>query len=229
MYKCIISSIIFLVLLYTALFAYTHSGGLDADGGHYNRETGEYHYHNGTNTDTAVGTIEPAMPYPIENFTQDTAFKVVRIVDGDTVIISYDGEDTSVRLIGIDTPEPNEEFGKEATTFIQNLLQGESVYLRFGAERTDIYGRMLAYLYRAPDGLFVNLEIVRQGYGHLETRFPFEHFNLFRNYSERAQFAEKGLWEMKKYQYHPADLNSDGVVDILDLVIVANAFGEEDQ
>ena len=25
---------------------YTHSGGTDANGGHYNRKTGEYHYHN---------------------------------------------------------------------------------------------------------------------------------------------------------------------------------------
>ena len=27
--------------------AYTHSGRTDANGGHYNRKTGEYHYHNG--------------------------------------------------------------------------------------------------------------------------------------------------------------------------------------
>ena len=26
---------------------YTHSGGLDSKGGHYNRKTGEYHYHRG--------------------------------------------------------------------------------------------------------------------------------------------------------------------------------------
>lgn len=213
-----------LILLFTVVFAYTHPGGTDNNGGHYNRETGEYHYHNGTNTDGATDTNEPAMSYPVEDFTQDTAYKIVRIVDGDTVIISYEGEDTSVRLIGIDTPEPNEDYGKEAASFIQNLLQGEFVYLRFGKEKTDIYGRMLAYLYRAPDGLFVNLEIVRQGYGRVETRFSFDLMNLFRNYNERAQIVQKGLWTNNKIEYHPADLNKDGVVNILDLVMVANAF-----
>ena len=58
-------------------------------------------------------------------------------------------------------------FGKEATAFTRNLLLGELVYLRFDGDRTEKYGRLLAYLYRAPDGLFVNLEVVRQGYGRV--------------------------------------------------------------
>ena len=207
------------------MFAYTHPGGTDSYGGHYNRKTREYHYHKGTNTDSNEVAVEPAMPYPIENFSQETAYEVIRIVDGDTVIISYKGEITSVRLIGIDTPEPNEVYGKESTSFIQNLLYGESVYLKFDAERTDIYGRMLAYLYRAPDGLFVNLEIVRQGYGRIETRFSFDKFDLFHNYNERAKFKEKGLWANTDIDYHHADLNRDGIVNILDLVFVANALG----
>lgn len=213
-----------LILLFSVVFAYTHPGGTDNNGGHYNRETGEYHFHNGINTDVVIDASEHAMPYPDEDFSQDSAYKVVRIVDGDTVRISYEGVDTSVRLIGIDTPEPNEDYGKEAALFIQNLLQDEYVYLRFGAEKTDIYGRMLAYLYRVPDGLFVNLEIVRQGYGRVETRFSFDHFNLFDNYNERAQLAAKGLWANMSKRFHLADLNEDGVVNILDLVIVANAF-----
>ena len=225
MYRWMIMIKFALILLFTALFAYTHPGGTDSNGGHFNRKTGEYHYHNGTNTDSAEVDVEPAIQYPIEDFTQDTAYTVVRIIDGDTVIISYEGVDTRVRLIGINTPEPDEDYGKESTNFVQNLLQGESVYLRFGKERTDIYGRMLAYLYRAPDGLFVNLEIVRQGYGRLETRFSFDHYDLFHNYNDRAKSTEKGLWKKEVIKYHHADLNRDCEVNILDLVIVANAFG----
>jgi micrococcal nuclease len=55
----------------------------------------------------------------------------------------------------------------------------------------------LAYLYRAPDGLFVNLEIVRQGYGHAYTRFPFKYLNLFREYEKKAREAGRGLWGEK--------------------------------
>ena len=195
--------------------AYTHSGRTDANGGHYNRKTGEYHYHNSGRSrsrlsnnrttpriNTATPTATSLMSYPTEFFIGDTAYPVTRIIDGDTVEIRYDGKLTSVALIGVDTPEtvhpgkPIEPYGKEATKFIRNLLLGESVYLRFDGNRTDRYGRMLAYIYRAPDGLFVNLEIVRQGYGKVYTVFPFKHKALFQHYSGQAQQAGRGLWHL---------------------------------
>ena len=150
----------------------------------------------------AVAQTRSPVPvsYPSEDFTGDIAYKVVRVIDGDTVKIDYNGKATNVRLIGVDTPEtvhpnkPVEAYGKEASNFTKNLLQGESVYLRYDVERTDTYGRLLAYLYRAPDGLFVNLEIVRQGYGHAYTQFPFKHMELFRYYGNRARTAGKGLY-----------------------------------
>ena len=49
-------------------------------------------------------------------------------------------------------------------------------------------------MFRAPDGLFVNLEIVRQGYGHAYVKYPFEHMELFRHYESRARRSGKGLW-----------------------------------
>ena len=61
----------------------------------------------------------------------------------------------------------------------------ESVYLRFGNEERGKYGRLLAYVYRAPDGLFVNLEIVRQGYGHAYTKFPSSTWRYFGNMRKR--------------------------------------------
>ena len=192
--------------------AHTHSGRTDANGGHYNRKTGEYHYHNSgrsrpplnttSRINTATRTGTSLMSYPTEVFFGDTAYQVTRIIDGDTVEIRYDGTLTSVVLIGVDTPEtvhpqiPVEAFGKEATAFTRNLLLGESVYFRFGSNRTDRYGRLLAYLYRAPDGLFVNLEIVRQGYGKVYTVFPFAHKTLFQHYEKQAQNAGRGLWSV---------------------------------
>ena len=154
------------------------------------------------NFGTAVAQTNRAVPvsYPVENFTGDTTYKVVQAIDGDTVKIDYNGKATNIRLIGVDTLEtvhankPVETYGKEASNFTKNLLQGESVYLRYDAERTDTYGRLLVYVYRAPDGLFVNLEIVRQGYGHAYTQFLFKHMELFRYYGNRAHIARKGLY-----------------------------------
>lgn len=145
---------------------------------------------------------QDAVPSPAEDFSKDTAFPIEKVVDGDTVIIQRDGKSVPVRLIGVDTPETMhpqksaEAFGQEASAFARNLLLGESVYLRDdeGKERNDGYGHLLAYLYRAPDGLFVNLEIVRQGYGRTLTRFPFQHMELFQHYERQAHKAAKGLW-----------------------------------
>lgn len=142
----------------------------------------------------------PALP--VKDWKGATAFKVLRVVDGDTIEIEQDGKPVKVRLIGVDTPEtvhpskPVEAFGKEASKFTSNLLKGESVYLEFDKDKADKYGRTLAYVYRAPDGLFVNLEIVRQGYGHAYTKYPFDAkmMEVFRHHEKAAREAGRGLW-----------------------------------
>ena len=141
----------------------------------------------------------PEIPRP--DFSSLDTAEVVRIVDGDTVVLRLRGDETTVRLIGVDTPEtvhprrPVEAYGKEASRFLTNLLAGESVYLQSEPGNTvDRYGRTLGYLYRVPDGLFVNLEIVRQGYGHAYTKYPFTHMDLFRFYESKARDAGRGLW-----------------------------------
>ena len=149
---------------------------------------------------SAIAVAAQFVPYPTENFSKDTVYKVLDVVDGDTVKIQYQGKSATVRLIGVDTPEtvhpskPVEAYGKEASAFTKNLLLGEYVYLRFDTQKTDKYGRLLAYFYRAPDGLFVNLEIVRQGYGNAYLTYPFKHMELFRHYGNKARESGKGLY-----------------------------------
>jgi micrococcal nuclease len=93
------------------------------------------------------------------------------------------------RLVGLDTPEsvrpgrPVEFYAKGSSLFARNLLEGESVYARDGPQKADRFGRRLAYLFRAPGGLFVNLEIVRQGCGRvMRVREPSGHLDLFLHY-----------------------------------------------
>jgi micrococcal nuclease len=89
-----------------------------------------------------------------------------------------------------------EVYGKEASTFLTNILKGEKVYLEYEKEtqETDKYGRLLAYLYRVPDRLFINLEIIRQGYGHAYTKYPFKYMDIFRDTERQARESGKGLW-----------------------------------
>src|SRR3954465_5035207 len=81
------------------------------------------------------------------------ACPVVRVIDGDTIVVKVEGKDTRVRLIGVDTPEtvrlnkPVEYFGKEASAFTKRLLEGERVTLEYDRQKADRYRRTLAYVY----------------------------------------------------------------------------------
>lgn len=80
------------------------------------------------------------------------------VVDGDTVNVSIDGQDTRVRLIGINTPESvsqsqeNTPEGEEAARYLKSLLRkGDRVYVEYDTRQYDDYGRTLAYLWLSPD------------------------------------------------------------------------------
>ncbi len=145
-----------------------------------------------------AGDAQPAAPqYPVADFNNQIPCKVMRVIDGATVDIQFSrAEIRRVRLIGVDAPELDAPYYKESTKFLDNLIMAEAVYFQFGADgdTVDKSGRWPAYLYRAPDGLFVNLEIIRQGYGRADTAFPFKYTDLFAAYEKRARAGQKGLW-----------------------------------
>ena len=96
---------------------------------------------------------------------------VVRVIDGDTLVVDLDDEDVTVRLLNVDTPEtkdPNEPvqcLGPEATEFLKKALPaGSTVELEYDVERKDRYGRTLAGVYDAKDRL-MNAEVARAGLG----------------------------------------------------------------
>ena len=148
---------------------------------------------------TPVRASNPEVQSPVG---RPQRYVVSRVIDGDTIVLHIDNKEVKVRLIGVDTPEtvhpqkPVEAYGKEASIFLSNLLKGEKVYLEYekGTQETDKYGRLLAYLYRVPDKLFINLEIIRQGYGHAYTKYPFKYMDLFRDTERQARESAKGLW-----------------------------------
>jgi micrococcal nuclease len=125
----------------------------------------------------------------------------LRIVDGDTIDVDLEGKKTRVRLIGVDTPEISlalkQRFGKEAKLFLKNVLQGERVYLEYddAQARLDRFGRTLAYVYRAPDGMFANLELVRQGYAQVFRKFNFKFKDSFLEQEQLAKQKGKGIWD----------------------------------
>lgn len=123
--------------------------------------------------------------------------KVARVIDGDTIVLE-DG--TRVRYIGVDTPEtvhpskPVEFMGREASAFNRRLVEGREVRLEYDVERTDRYGRTLAYVY--VDTLFVNAEFVRAGYAQVLTIPPnVRHAEFFLACQREAREGGRGLWD----------------------------------
>ena len=127
---------------------------------------------------------------------------VERAVDGDTLVVDADGVSEKVRLIGINTPESVDRnrpvmcFGKEASHHIAELLPpGTAVRLERDVEARDRYGRLLAYVYRAEDGEFVNLAMVTDGFAQQYTFPPnVAHTERFGEAERAARRAGTGLW-----------------------------------
>lgn len=130
-------------------------------------------------------------------------YPVTRIVDGDTFWID-DGTrgGKKIRLIGVDAPETRNtgrkvvsEFGKVSTAYLKKLVAGKTVRLEYDIDRTDRYGRTLAYVY-LKDGTFVNAALVRNGYATVMTIPPnVKYQELFLRLEKRARLQGKGLWK----------------------------------
>lgn len=130
---------------------------------------------------------------------------VVELVDGDTLVVDVDGpgaDHEALRLIGIDTPEsvatdrPNECFGKVASGRLADLLPvGTPVHLARDVEARDRYDRLLAYVYRASDGVLVNHDLVAEGFAIAKPYPP--NVTLQSQFSAaeaQARRAQLGLW-----------------------------------
>jgi micrococcal nuclease len=133
--------------------------------------------------------------------TRSDAARVVRVVDGDTVVVRTGGHDERVRYIGVDTPEsvkpgtPVQCYAKRAAAANAALVAGRSVRLVGDVERRDRYGRLLAYVYREPDGAFVNAQLVRAGYARTLTIAPnVAHARQFAQLAQTARRSGRGLW-----------------------------------
>jgi micrococcal nuclease len=133
-----------------------------------------------------------------------TLGRVERIVDGDTVKVRLqDGNRLiTVRYIGVDTPEsvapgePVQCFATHASRFNERLVTGRRVRLRTGRERTDRFGRTLAYVYLLEGRRrFVNAELLRRGYARtLEIPPNTDFADRFDALEQRARDARRGLW-----------------------------------
>jgi micrococcal nuclease len=144
-------------------------------------------------------TTQSSVPIfsPTENIEkQELLFKVIKVIDGDTIKLE-NGE--AVRYLGIDTSEtvhpskPVQCFGKEASAKNRELVEGKLVKLEKDITDRDKYGRLLRYVWVGD--LFVNDELVRQGYAYAYTYPPdVKYSEQFVQAQQEARGNNRGLW-----------------------------------
>ena len=153
-----------------------------------------------------MGLIAPsalaATPTTTAKATQVKQYKVVKVVDGDTLDVSINGKTEAIRLIGINTPEtvdprkPVECFGKEASNKAKELLAGKTVGLQNDPTQgeRDKYGRLLRYVTLA-DGTSFNKLMISQGYAYEYTyNKPYKYQAEYKQAQKTASANKKGLW-----------------------------------
>ena len=136
------------------------------------------------------------------NFASSSLYKVVKVVDGDTIDVDINGKVTRLRLIGMDTPEvvdprkPVQCFGREASAKAKELLIGQSVGLESDLSQGELdkYGRTLRYVYLA-DGRSFNKLMIDEGYAHEYTYdLPYKYQAEYKKAQKGAETSKKGLW-----------------------------------
>jgi endonuclease YncB( thermonuclease family) len=164
-----------------------HPGRLDENCGHYNRETGEYHYH-----------YENCKPEATRKG------KVARVKDGDTVVIQpANGEKYTCRLYGIDAPEtakrgkPGQPYGEEAKDALLDLVLKKQVEVEI--KDRDRYGRMVCII--RLDGVDINRKMIKLGlaWAYIEyLKGPYA--SIYYDAEKEARAKRLGLWQQANPQ-----------------------------
>lgn len=160
-----------------------------------------------------------------------TEVSLVRIVDGDTIVVrTDDGKEETVRYIGIDAPEYDQStgrgqaFGRQAHDANATLLKDGPVWVGLDREHRDQYGRLLAYVYSDTD--FVNAVLVRDGLAQVLAVPPNErHLDLLLQLQAEALQAGRGLWGEAKaniIDWQDAPSHIDDVATVEGVVVRAH-------
>lgn len=143
---------------------------------------------------------ERAVYIDSENIDYHGEYYVSRVVDGDTIVVQYKGEEETIRLIGIDTPESvhpdkerNTEHGRIASEFTRKSLGGNFIGVELDIQERDRYGRLLAYVWL--EGELFNRTLVEEGMAMVSTYPPnVSYEEEFKEAQEKARERKAGFW-----------------------------------
>lgn len=147
--------------------------------------------------------VQPTITKVEQSQNSSLMYKVIAVIDGDTIDIDLGGKTERLRLIGIDSPEtkdprkPVQCFGKEASEQAHKILDGKLVRLEADPSQNnrDKYDRLLRYVF-LEDGTSYNKQIIFDGYAHEYTYegVAYKYQTEYKQAQKDAETAQRGLW-----------------------------------
>ncbi|OPH60812.1 hypothetical protein BC351_16570 [Paenibacillus ferrarius] len=150
-----------------------------------------------------------ASPTPTDFNKRLIPAKIVRVVDGDTMKVSFTEsgkvKEETIRLLLVDTPEsvapdkPVQPFALEASKYAKDILTNKDVKLELDVSERDKYGRLLCYLYIG-DKMF-NEMLLENGYARVAYVYPpnVKYVDQFREIQKTAQLKGINIWSVENY------------------------------
>lgn len=152
--------------------------------------------------------LSNALTNPSSLFTTDSATsavpesieaKVVKIVNGETIVVEIDGVQQTVRYLGVQAPTDDDCFASEATAANAALVEGKTVRIERQATNVDPRGNWVRDVW-APtnDGRYALVSASLVAEGAVQTRIsePNTRFSSWLLGSEAAAKAQGlGLWQ----------------------------------
>lgn len=130
---------------------------------------------------------------------------VVKVIDGDTIKINYEGKEENIRFLLIDTPEMRHKqfdgpqpYAVEAKEKVEELLKDGKVEIELGIQERDKYGRLLGYLY--VDGVSLQEVLLEEGLARVAYVYNDKrHLDDYLKIEKEAKKKKKGIWSIEDY------------------------------
>lgn len=116
------------------------------------------------------------------------AERVVRVIDGDSIVVQSEANEVEVRIADIDAPELRQPFGPEARDALANLVDDRDVRLELIGG--DAYRRIVANVYLGDRD--VAAELVSLGFAWVRRAYTTAARLI--DLEEAARAGELGLW-----------------------------------
>jgi micrococcal nuclease len=161
-----------------------------------------------------IGRISaPDTPPPLAQEASRPAARCLRVLDGDTIRIEWQGRNEDVRMLGIDCPETKrsrklqeqaqklgiepdalQRYGEIARKTTENWLLNRDVHIIFAGDdvRRDSFGRLLAYVEQ--QGIDIGERLLLGGNAMLAEYDVHPRNETYRLFEAEARRDKKGIW-----------------------------------